>query len=346
MSFWRLAGVVGVAMIVMAAGALTPSSLDPGISIPGTKVAGDLTVMTYNIKAQPWPLASNRAAAIDAIGDRLARMRNAGRQPNIVLLQEAFTAQSHTLAERAGYRYLATGPTQDSAGPAAPLGKAFAAAASWDRGEESAPVFDSGLLVLSDYPILRVRRIGFPAGACAGFDCLASKGVLIAWVKVPGSKQPVAVVNTHLNSRESTYVDLKRADRAQAWQVADLSAVVAREVDPKTPAIFGGDTNMGSVPLRVAAFRDHPPLGSGERNTLRRALADGHVDAGSLHEADGLEARNKDLILVRDGSALSFATAGATVPFPSLTSKALSDHAGWMAGLTLSPLTQPRHRLT
>ncbi|MBX7502159.1 endonuclease [Qipengyuania sp. YG27] len=292
--------------------------------------------MTYNIKAQPWPLATGRADAVAAIGERLAAMRAAGRQPNIVLLQEAFTPQARSIAAAAGYRFMARGPTRAPDRGNTLLGADFAAASRWDRGEESAPVLDSGLLILSDYPIVRSESIAFPAGACAGFDCLASKGVMIAWVAVPGQGEPVAVVNTHLNSRNSTHVSVARADRAHVWQVAALRETVLQNISAGTSTIFGGDTNVGLVPSRQAVFDAHAPLGASSRDALKEALVGLKVDPGSLEEADGVVARNKDMIIFADGRSRHFEILDASVPFPVNGPDALSDHAGFVVRFQLS----------
>ncbi len=68
--------------------------------------------------------------------------------------------------------------------PATGADRRFAAAASWFKGERSGKLLGSGLQLLSDYPILAVRRAPFPAYACAGYDCLANKGILMALVAV------------------------------------------------------------------------------------------------------------------------------------------------------------------
>ena len=45
------------------------------VSIPTPpRAAADLSVLTYNVKGLPWPLASGRAEALRAIGDELARI--------------------------------------------------------------------------------------------------------------------------------------------------------------------------------------------------------------------------------------------------------------------------------
>ncbi|MFW2351039.1 endonuclease/exonuclease/phosphatase family protein [Qipengyuania sp.] len=336
MSVWRAIGWMLLALVTMAPQFPQATGTTAPTLFPPVGEAGDFSVMTYNIKAQPWPLVSGRAGAVAAIADRLADMRATGRQPRIVLLQEAFTQQAREIAHQAGYRYLTRGPVRVSPGPAAPLGEAYAGAQRWDRGESSAAVFDSGLLILSDYPILRVAQVGFPSGACAGFDCLASKGVLIAWVSVPGQDQPIAVVNTHLNSRKSTHVAPDRADQAQAFQVLSLRKIIDRAIGEGTPTIFGGDTNVGTVPARIAAFRAHPPLGDRSHETLKDMLASLMIDDTSLEEVDAIVARNKDMILTRDGDRTYFEAMGAAVPFPVNGKESLSDHAGFMVSFRLS----------
>ena len=51
---------------------------------------------------------------------------------------------------------------------------------SFWRGERSGKVAGSGLQILSDYPIVAIRRQAFPEAACAGYDCLANKGIVMA----------------------------------------------------------------------------------------------------------------------------------------------------------------------
>jgi len=58
--------------------------------------------MTHNVKDLPWPIAQGRAAAPRAIGDRLAAMRGAGRQPTVVVLQEAFIDEAKAIGDLAG----------------------------------------------------------------------------------------------------------------------------------------------------------------------------------------------------------------------------------------------------
>ena len=81
---------------------------DAGVTAP---MADDpLSVMTYNVRGLPWPIAWGRADALAQIGDRLAALRRAGRQPHILLLQEAFTPEARAIAARAAERATAGRP--------------------------------------------------------------------------------------------------------------------------------------------------------------------------------------------------------------------------------------------
>lgn len=291
--------------------------------------AGALSIMSYNIKGLPWPIAVGREESIAAIGQRLASMRSSDAHPHVVLLQEAFGDAANALGQAAGYRFVVTGPQVSKPHEPQPLGQAFAEGAQWIKGEESGSLIDSGLAILSDYPVVRIERYAFPEGACAGYDCLAAKGVLAAWIDVPGAGEPIAVVNTHLNSRRATHVASERADRAFAWQVAAVREFLSRVLPSGSPAIFGGDFNTGRVPARVATVAQ-PLIDGTQVDGLRTILANGGVVFGSQNEAQRIIGRNKDKILFRDGTRVGLRPERAWVPFPITSQEPLSDHAGFV----------------
>jgi len=291
--------------------------------------AGALSIMSYNIKGLPWPIAGGREEAISAIGRRLAAMRSDNVQPHVVLLQEAFGDRANALGEAAGYRYVVTGPQFSRSHEPQPLGQAFAEGAQWIKGEESGSLIDSGLAILSDYPVIRIERYAFPEGACAGYDCLAAKGVLVAWIDVPGAGEPITVVDTHLNSRRATHVPTQRADRAYAWQVAAVRQFLSRVLPSSTPVVFGGDFNTGKAPTRIAAV-SQPLIAGAQIDGLRTVLNKGGVIIGSQHEAQWIVERNKDKILFRDGVRVALRPERAWVPFPMISQAPLSDHTGFV----------------
>ncbi len=46
---------------------------------------------------------------------------------------------------------------------------------------------------------------------CAGFDCLANKGVMMVHVDLPGLPEGLDIVNTHMNARKAAKVPKSRS---------------------------------------------------------------------------------------------------------------------------------------
>lgn len=226
----RTLGLTIVSAVLVGAKPLPPPVPSPPTVTPAlATMPGRLEVLTYNVKGLPWPVASGRPQALAVIADRLERMRAVGTAPQVVVVQEAFTAEAKAIGEQAGYRYRATGP-----GGLAPL--------------------DSGLAIFSDYPILDTRRMVFPAGLCAGYDCLAAKGAMTARIAVPGVEQPVEIVTTHLNSAKSSRAPVELRDRIHAGQLAAIDAFVDADHRPRAARIYAGDFNVGNSEVRLAAL--------------------------------------------------------------------------------------------
>ena len=290
-----------------------------------------LTVMSYNVEGLPAPARFGREASLDRIGQRLAELRERGRQPNVVLLQEAFSGAAARIAGEGGYRFVATGPSAAAVNTAPPPAEAasFVAAASHLRGEADGKWIGSGLRILSDYPIVRVERLAFPAWACAGYDCLANKGAVIAWIAVPGNPRPVAFIDTHLNSRAASGVAKARADTAYRYQVDALRSFIGGAVRSGSVAFLGGDFNNGKAQVRWAA------IGKGllprARNSLLDALADHSAVAhGELRDTEAIMQRHKDWLYYRGDSRWQVALTGFEVPFGrAADGSALSDHFGY-----------------
>ncbi len=255
---WKLAlrTAIAAGCAALAAGAamsgggeVRAATVSAALVPPGA--AAPVSVMSYNVEGLPPPARFGRSDSINRIGAGLALMRGEGRQPHVVLLQEAFRGTSDHIAQAGGYRYRAHGPSADAVNDAHPPdgdAREFAATASLLKGESAGKWLDSGLAILSDYPIVRVERTAFPRWACAGFDCLANKGVLIAWIAMPGARGPVAFVDTHLNSRKASGVDPVRADRAYAYQLQNLRSLLRARIPASRPVFLGGDFNVGRSP--------------------------------------------------------------------------------------------------
>lgn len=300
-----------------------------------------LSLMTYNIKGLPWPLAFDRDEALARIARRLRALRERDQQPHIVLLQEAFTPQAAEIARTFGYRHMTFGPDRLMRSPIAPAAadRAFLRDARWDRGEAMGKQVDSGLVILSDYPIVRVRRLAFPDFACAGFDCLANKGVVIADIQVPGEVAPVAIVNVHLNARKASGVSVARSLAAYARQVDLTARFIAGSVPRARTLMIGGDMNIGGNADRGRIFFD-----SFSRHGLTFvAAAQGGAQLALRNTAirlprtrdDLIHAmqRRKDWIFARAGNGTALVVKGAHVPFGSeREGPPLSDHFGYVIG--------------
>jgi endonuclease/exonuclease/phosphatase family metal-dependent hydrolase len=211
-----------------------------------------LRVMTYNVHGLPWPIIEDRSAALDAIGDRLRAMRRQGTAPDVVVLQEAFSGEARAIASRAGYRYTVEGPASEDAAPPfaeKPLPDRYAF-----RGEGYGAYLGSGLVLMSNHPILASWRAAFPRTACAGYDCLANKGVLLARIAMPGLSPPVQIMATHVNSLKPTRTPAPHANAAFTRQMAAIDRFVAAHADARFPLIVAADLNLDANPQRIAAL--------------------------------------------------------------------------------------------
>lgn len=301
-----------------------------------------LSVMSYNVHGLPWPLAV-RGGAFDAIASRLRELRAQGRQPHVMVLQEAFTPAAKAIGAAAGYRYVRFGPAVDTpavAGTAAD--GTFQADARRSRGEADGKWVDSGLAIFSDYPIVAARRVAYPV--CAGFDCLANKGALAVKIAVPGVAQPIYVVGSHLNARKAAGVAAERTAYAYRRQVDLFENFIRAVVPADAPLFVAGDFNVGKTDERRATFAAHllsstlalaPALGRCER------LADCAV----ADRADATESarRNKDWLLFRPGAALAVTPVQFQAPFGrAADGSLLSDHIGIAAAYRLGVAIQAK----
>lgn len=325
----------GLALLVVSTMPARPEPTALSISSAQAELPpAELRVMSYNVKGLPWPVATGRPEQLAAIGLRLAELRSEGRQPHIVMLQEAFTDEAKAIGRAAGYRYVAWGPGPAAAAnsPRSSLGSSFAAQASAVKGEGLGKVLDSGLAIFSDYPIVASSGEAFPSDACAGFDCLAAKGVQLAQIRIPGQAEPLRVINTHLNSDvSSSGVGEKRTDMAFAWQYAAFRDFAARSIPANAPAIVGGDLNIGPSERRWAqAQRIGDPL-SGAREAVGEALQRGPVIQTARPAAQVIYNKRIDRLFYRAGRMMPFAITQFDVPFTTGGPDSLSDHAGFVA---------------
>ncbi|MFC7048371.1 endonuclease/exonuclease/phosphatase family protein [Emcibacter nanhaiensis] len=218
------------------------------------------SVLIYNIAGLPWPIKSGRAKRLAMIADKFAQLRSQGRAPDLVLLQEAFMDESRDIIQAGGYRNYIAGPRADDVveGASPDASADFLDDLRNWRGETWGKVMNSGLYILSDFPIVGAHKAAFPRRDCAGWDCLANKGVMMAWVRIPGVPFPLEVVNTHMNSKgPSSGVDYSRTSAAQKLQLGGMRRLIEQNSDSDNPLIVAGDFNLKGLPELVEQLKRH-----------------------------------------------------------------------------------------
>jgi endonuclease/exonuclease/phosphatase family metal-dependent hydrolase len=303
-----------------------------------------LTVMTYNVHGLPWPVVADRSAALNAIGDRLAAMHRRGIGPQIVVLQEAFSSDARRIVARAGYPYVADGPAAAEASPPfpeAPLSEHY-----WMRGEGWGAHLSSGLVLMSDYPILDSWRAAFPRTACAGYDCLANKGVMLARIAVPGLPVPVEIATAHMNSLGATRTPRSHADAAYLRELAAVDRFVAAHSDRSLPLIFAADLNLDSDHARIAGLE----ASRADWNAVRGDHGGGGVFAicgkpdAACRPGVGFAAiepgkRNNDWQFFAGGRDVAIQAESIALHFqPDDAGRTLSDHQALMVGYRMSAM--------
>jgi endonuclease/exonuclease/phosphatase (EEP) superfamily protein YafD len=321
-----------VSKLVLALGLLMALS-SAATAAPNQNVS--LSVMTYNVHGLPWPFARNRTAAFDRIETRLSALRHENAQPHIIVLQEAFTERAKLLATRSGYRYIASGPSKDMINTKQPAKEdaRFVDAASFFKGETMGKSLDSGLQIASDYPILSVKRGAFPSFACAGYDCLANKGVLLVTVAIPGSDTPVTIATTHMNSKRASGVSQTRSLYAYQLQVAAIDAFLSENSDPNLPIIFAGDFNASSTARRSYLLDEGTPKWSAfpVRSALQNCMAAALLQGRKVDSlADYVVERGRDWQFYAAGLGSEISATRFDIPFGrERDGTMLSDHVGY-----------------
>lgn len=260
--------------MVLILGSATGSTDPVPIAFPDHPFDGKLSVLTYTVKGLPWPLAKDRAAALRKIASRLSALRRNGQHPEIILLQEAFTGEAKSIGRLSGYQYIAEGPNAGSQSmfTTTQQDRKFAANGSLLKGENIGKYINSGLQILSDFPITAIHKTSFPENACAGFDCLASKGVMLVDVHILPLDATVQIGNIHMNSKRHSYASMERRITAYRRQVDATYEFYQIYRDTRYPIIFGGDFNPGTMKQRQnALFSKHWPIQKG--NDALRQLA-------------------------------------------------------------------------
>lgn len=222
----------------------------------------EFTVLTYNVEGLPWPARARRGPRLRLIERQLAAMKRARTAPDIVLIQEAFSREAISIARNSGYANVLPGPGRRDRRLtlSAPVSVEHVRERRLVRGERIiGKRANAGLYILTDFEVIEHATEPFSRRACAGFDCVSNKGVMLVRLRIPGRPWQIDVANTHFNSRSAARVSEARADRAHGYQVEESTLFLAAIRDPDLPAIYGGDFNMRRAHDRFYSFSQYKP---------------------------------------------------------------------------------------
>jgi endonuclease/exonuclease/phosphatase family metal-dependent hydrolase len=293
-----------------------------------------LSVLIYNIEGLPWPARKNRGPSLDRIGASLAAFRTEGRAPDIVLMQESFTSRAARIGQQAGYANAIGGPKRSDVTKGPAVAGAFVAERRRKKGERAPKLMRSGLYVLSDFPVTEMFREGFAKKACAGFDCLAAKGVMLVRVTVPGVPSPIDIVTTHMNSGGAARVPLERSAEAHRYQAVEAAQFLDKYHMPDNPLIVGGDFNMRRNPERFDFFSTTIPYTIVHRWCIERPKI---CDVKMSWDGDEPWLDTQDLQAFDSGKMVIIEPIRVEAMFDGSANGArLSDHDGFLVTYRLS----------
>lgn len=302
-----------------------------------------VSVLTYNVEGLPWPARSNRKARLREIARQLAAMRDKGTAPDIVLLQEAFTVEAARIGARVGYPNRVRGPSRRASRPATSeeADPALVGRRKRVKGEGFGRFLSSGLYILSEFSIAEAASQPFRSRECAGFDCLANKGLQHARILVPGVPAPLDLFNTHLNSRGASRVSEARSLKAHRLQIDETSRFIEERRDLRNPMIFGGDFNMRNAQDRFEHFAMRTPY----RLVHQYCVQSGACDVRISWDGDEPWLDTQDLQGFEDGEEVSVRPFRVQAMFDRpWRGRPLADHDGLLVLYRISwPVSvQPR----
>lgn len=211
---------------------LVLSAFLAGNPAPASAGQTSLKVLTLNVKGLPKPLANNNGRYKE-IGRRIREHRKAGSAPQIIVFQEAFSKSAvNDLLKESQYPFAVKG------------------------GGGSFLKLSSGLLIISEYPILSARMLKFDD--CVSWDCFSKKGALGVSVEVPGLAYPVEVLTTHFNSDPNSdpFTSRQKTEAVRLKQIEQYSNWFRPIRDNGSLFIAAGDYNFYVRRRDYEAFRD------------------------------------------------------------------------------------------
>jgi endonuclease/exonuclease/phosphatase family metal-dependent hydrolase len=295
-----------------------------------------ISVLTYNVEGLPWPARRNRVPSLREIGRQLSEMRKEKRAPDVVLLQEVFSAEAAKIGVRAGFLNQVRGPGRRTTRPATSedADPRLVGRRKLKKGEGLGRILPSGLYLLSDFPVVEASGQPFRSRECAGFDCLANKGIQHVRVQVPGVPQPLDLFNTHLNSRGASGVSNARSLKAHRLQSDETSRFIESRRDRRYPMIFGGDFNMRNAQDRFDHFSLRTPYTLVHQYCVQRP---GQCEVALSWDGDTPWMDTQDLQGFDSGEAVTIRPVKVAAMFDTpWNGRPLADHDGLLVTYRIS----------
>lgn len=268
-------------------------------------------------------------------------MREAGTGPDLILFQEMFSGAAKKAVASSGYPAIESGPRRTTRAPKEPLER-LPGRANVKRGEVGIHLTGSGLAIASRYPIVATDMIAYGAQACAGLDCLANKGIMLARIVIPGAPTPIDVYGTHMNSRGASKAPEPRNLAAHDRQTLEASYFIDSTHDDNFPIIFGGDFNMKHSEGRWENFSRYQSLTLAHRVCANKSSG---CEVKMSWDNDEPWMDTQDLQFFWDGSLVKVRPIRVEAMFDgSPDSPVLSDHDGFMVTYELSWSTSAPYR--
>lgn len=259
------------------------------------------------------------------VADAFDRAFADGR-PDVLLLQEAFVPSATRLAPSSGYGNFVRGPGagQKPRYQPEPYDRAFLRGRRILKGEKLGKILNSGLVLATEFGIDAVITEPFGRRSCAGYDCLANKGMILARINVPGMPAPLFVLNTHLNARSASGASPARSLYAHNRQAEELARFLEQEWRQQGPLIYAGDFNTKNSHERFT-FKDERLPGDWAHRYCHsnRDLC----DVRKSWDSDEPWMDTQDLQGFADGNGITIEPVEIAAMFDSpVDDKMLSDH--------------------
>lgn len=211
-----------------------------------------LKILSYNINGLPSPLKRNKPKLFQYIKNNILQQIEEGDEPDIILLQEAFTKSSrkHLINNLNHYPYIIRGnkaktPSLEQVETCRKRGKSNCS---------SGKILDSGIYILSKFPILEWDRVMF-GKHCAGFDCFSNKAVFYFKVFIPWVGE-IDLFTTHMNASGKMAGSKKKNLKAKIGQIAKVKTIYVRNRNKDLPMIFAGDVNLHPNKVLYDEFKE------------------------------------------------------------------------------------------